>query len=231
MNPLISAASVIAAGLAVGLASIGSGIGQGTAMDIVLMIGAIFFIGLIAFISFYSYKEKILAYDEDANQNSKKSIKSTESKESQELEESTESKKSQELEESTESKESDKSTESKQSKENIHYIRPYPINGFDINLKSINGFSKSSWVWNLVVAKIVCEFIEIIYGTRERIIYARIYYFYDGRPLPARRIVSCKVSNHLRDMTIRSSHIMLLEFNEINKSYKIFRIFHANDSI
>ena len=219
MNPLISAASVIAAGLAVGLASIGSGIGQGTAMDIVLMIGAIFFIGLIAFISFYSYKEKILAYDEDANQNSKKSIKSTESKESQELEES------------TESKESDKSTESKQSKENIHYIRPYPINGFDINLKSINGFSKSSWVWNLVVAKIVCEFIEIIYGTRERIIYARIYYFYDGRPLPARRIVSCKVSNHLRDMTIRSSHIMLLEFNEINKSYKIFRIFHANDSI
>jgi F0F1-type ATP synthase membrane subunit c/vacuolar-type H+-ATPase subunit K len=31
MNPLISAASVIAAGLAVGLASIGPGIGQGTA--------------------------------------------------------------------------------------------------------------------------------------------------------------------------------------------------------
>lgn len=31
MNPLIAAASVIAAGLAVGLASIGPGIGQGTA--------------------------------------------------------------------------------------------------------------------------------------------------------------------------------------------------------
>ncbi|KAL6497220.1 hypothetical protein OROGR_029149 [Orobanche gracilis] len=31
MNPLISAASVIAAGLAVGLASIGPGFGQGTA--------------------------------------------------------------------------------------------------------------------------------------------------------------------------------------------------------
>ncbi len=31
MNPLISAAYVIAAGLAVGLASIGLGIGQGTA--------------------------------------------------------------------------------------------------------------------------------------------------------------------------------------------------------
>ena len=31
MNPLISAASVIAAGLAVGLGSIGPGIGQGTA--------------------------------------------------------------------------------------------------------------------------------------------------------------------------------------------------------
>ncbi|KAL6543042.1 40S ribosomal protein S2 [Orobanche hederae] len=31
MNPLISAASVIAAGLAVGLASIGPGIGQGIA--------------------------------------------------------------------------------------------------------------------------------------------------------------------------------------------------------
>jgi F-type H+-transporting ATPase subunit c len=31
MNPLISAASVIAAGLAVSLASIGPGIGQGTA--------------------------------------------------------------------------------------------------------------------------------------------------------------------------------------------------------
>nr|YP_001687209.1 ATP synthase CF0 C subunit [Aneura mirabilis]B0YPM3.1 RecName: Full=ATP synthase subunit C, plastid; AltName: Full=ATP synthase F0 sector subunit C; AltName: Full=ATPase subunit III; AltName: Full=Lipid-binding protein [Aneura mirabilis]ABS54470.1 ATP synthase CF0 subunit III [Aneura mirabilis] len=31
MNPLIPAASVIAAGLAVGLASIGPGIGQGTA--------------------------------------------------------------------------------------------------------------------------------------------------------------------------------------------------------
>ncbi len=30
MNPLISAASVIAVGLAVGLASIGPGIGQGT---------------------------------------------------------------------------------------------------------------------------------------------------------------------------------------------------------
>lgn len=32
MNPLISAASVITAGLAVGLASIGSGIGQGTTL-------------------------------------------------------------------------------------------------------------------------------------------------------------------------------------------------------
>ncbi|KAL0545848.1 hypothetical protein IC582_015744 [Cucumis melo] len=31
MNPLISTASVIAAGLAIGLASIGPGIGQGTA--------------------------------------------------------------------------------------------------------------------------------------------------------------------------------------------------------
>ena len=31
MNPLIAAASVIAAGLAVGLASIGPGVGQGTA--------------------------------------------------------------------------------------------------------------------------------------------------------------------------------------------------------
>ena len=31
MNPIISAASVIAAGLAVGLAAIGPGIGQGTA--------------------------------------------------------------------------------------------------------------------------------------------------------------------------------------------------------
>nr|YP_009547718.1 ATP synthase CFO C subunit [Leptochilus hemionitideus]AYW16766.1 ATP synthase CFO C subunit [Leptochilus hemionitideus] len=31
MNPLISAASVIAAGLAAGLASIGPGVGQGTA--------------------------------------------------------------------------------------------------------------------------------------------------------------------------------------------------------
>nr|YP_010444694.1 ATP synthase CFO C subunit [Schizaea medusa]YP_010444797.1 ATP synthase CFO C subunit [Schizaea dichotoma]YP_010444939.1 ATP synthase CFO C subunit [Schizaea poeppigiana]UTJ90185.1 ATP synthase CFO C subunit [Schizaea medusa]UTJ90349.1 ATP synthase CFO C subunit [Schizaea dichotoma]UTJ90431.1 ATP synthase CFO C subunit [Schizaea poeppigiana] len=31
MNPLISAASVVAAGLAVGLASIGPGVGQGTA--------------------------------------------------------------------------------------------------------------------------------------------------------------------------------------------------------
>ncbi|KAI5672777.1 hypothetical protein M9H77_13141 [Catharanthus roseus] len=30
MNPLISTASIIAAGLAVGLASIGSGVGQGT---------------------------------------------------------------------------------------------------------------------------------------------------------------------------------------------------------
>ena len=30
MNPIISAASVIAAGLAVGLASIGPGVGQGT---------------------------------------------------------------------------------------------------------------------------------------------------------------------------------------------------------
>jgi len=137
MNPLISTASVIAAGLAVGLASIGSGIGQDT---IVLIIGAIFLIGLIAFISFYSYKEKNLASEEE----------STESTESEKSTQSTEWKESQELEESTES---DKSTESKQSKENIHYIRPYPINGFDINLKSINGFSKSSWVWNLVVAK------------------------------------------------------------------------------
>ena len=57
-----------------------------------------------------SYKEKNLAYDEDANQNSKKSIKSKESKESQESEESiksTESKESQESEESTESTESE----------------------------------------------------------------------------------------------------------------------------
>ncbi|KAL5067274.1 hypothetical protein RYX36_018161, partial [Vicia faba] len=33
MNPLIAAASVIAAGLAVGLASIGPGVGQGTAVE------------------------------------------------------------------------------------------------------------------------------------------------------------------------------------------------------
>jgi Carboxyl transferase domain len=55
-------------------------------------------------------KEKNLAYDEDANQNSKKSIKSKESKESQESEESiksTEFKESQESEESTESTESE----------------------------------------------------------------------------------------------------------------------------
>ena len=50
-------------------------------------------------------KEKNLAYDEDANQNSKKSKKSTESKESQESEESTESKESEESTESTESEE------------------------------------------------------------------------------------------------------------------------------
>ncbi|KAJ6362523.1 hypothetical protein OIU78_002845 [Salix suchowensis] len=36
MNPLISAASVIAAGLAVGLASIGPGVGQGTAAGLAL---------------------------------------------------------------------------------------------------------------------------------------------------------------------------------------------------
>ncbi|KAH9724693.1 ATPase protein 9 [Citrus sinensis] len=37
MNPLISAASVIAAGLAVGLASIGPGVGQGTAAGALLL--------------------------------------------------------------------------------------------------------------------------------------------------------------------------------------------------
>ena len=50
-------------------------------------------------------KEKNLAYDEDANQNSKKSKRSTESKESQESEESTEYKESEESTESTESEE------------------------------------------------------------------------------------------------------------------------------
>ena len=109
MNPLISAASVIAAGLAVGLASIGSGIGQDT---IVLIIGAIFCIGLIAFISFYSYKEKILGSEEESTESteSEKSTESTECKESQELEESTESEKSTE---STECKESQELEESK----------------------------------------------------------------------------------------------------------------------
>nr|YP_010292479.1 acetyl-CoA carboxylase carboxyltransferase beta subunit [Carex sp. SCSB-B-000526]YP_010292502.1 acetyl-CoA carboxylase carboxyltransferase beta subunit [Carex sp. SCSB-B-000526]ULQ64411.1 acetyl-CoA carboxylase carboxyltransferase beta subunit [Carex sp. SCSB-B-000526]ULQ64434.1 acetyl-CoA carboxylase carboxyltransferase beta subunit [Carex sp. SCSB-B-000526] len=67
-------------------------------------------------------KEKNLAsaYDEDANQNSKKSIKSeesTESEESQESEESTESEESQESEESTESEESQESEESTESTE------------------------------------------------------------------------------------------------------------------
>jgi len=60
------------------------------------------------------------AYDEDANQNSKKSIKSeesTESEESQESEESTESEESQESEESTESEESQESEESTESEE------------------------------------------------------------------------------------------------------------------
>jgi len=67
-------------------------------------------------------KEKNLAsaYDEDANQNSKKSIKSeesTESEESQESEESTESEESQESEKSTESEESQESEESTESEE------------------------------------------------------------------------------------------------------------------
>ena len=61
-------------------------------------------IGLITVFCYYAYKykDKNLAYDEDANPNSKKSIKSTESNKSQESEESTESKES---EESTESEE------------------------------------------------------------------------------------------------------------------------------
>jgi len=75
-------------------------------------------------------KEKNLAsaYDEDANQNSKKSIKSeesTESEESQESEESTESEESQESEESTESEESqesEESEESQKSEEDIPYM-------------------------------------------------------------------------------------------------------------
>ena len=76
-------------------------------------------------------KEKNLAYDEDANQNSKKSIKSeesTESDESQESEESTkyeeseESTKYEESEESTESDESQESEESTESEEDIPYM-------------------------------------------------------------------------------------------------------------
>jgi hypothetical protein len=204
---LLYITSVFFAGLAVRLASIGSGIGEGAPLDIVFIIGAIFFISLIAFIYFYSFKEKILAYDEDANQNSKKSMKSTGSRESQQ------------------------STECNKSKEDKPSIRPYPINGFDINLKYINGFSKPSWIWNLLVAKIICESISIVNGSRERSIYARIYYFYDGWLLPSRRFVSCKLSSHLRDTTILGSHILVLEFDEINKSYKIFRILNANDSI
>ena len=175
-------------------------------MHLVVMIATVFFF-LIGLFCFFSYK----TYYEDANQNSKEC-------------------KSKELQESTKSYKLDKSTEPNPNKD-IHYIRPYPINGFDINLRSINGFSKSSWVWNLVLAKIVCESIEIMNGTRERVIYARIYYFYDGRQLPARGFVSCKLINYLRDTTIQSSDLMLLEFNEINKSYKIFRIFRAYDSI
>jgi len=65
------------------------------------------------------YKE-ITDVDEDANQNSKKLIKSeesTESEESQESEESTESEESQESEESTESEESQESEESTESEE------------------------------------------------------------------------------------------------------------------
>jgi hypothetical protein len=195
------------AGLAVGLASIRSGIGEGASLDIVFIIGAIFFISLIAFIYFYSFKEKILAYDEDANQNSKKSMKSTVSRELQQ------------------------STECNNSKEDKPSIRPYPINGFDINLKSINGFSKPLWIWNLLVAKIICESISIVNHSQERIIYARIYFFYNGWLFPSRRFVSCKLSSHLRNTTILGSHILVLEFDEIEKSYKIFKIFNTNDSI
>ena len=62
-------------------------------------------------------KEKNLAYDEDANQNSKKSEESTESEESHESEESTEYEESQESEESTKYEESEESTESEESQE------------------------------------------------------------------------------------------------------------------
>ena len=158
------------AGLAVRVASIESGIGEGASLDIVFIIGAIFFISLIAFISFYSFKEKILAYDEDANQNSKKSMKSTGSRK---------------LQQSTE----------------------------------------PSWIWNLLVAKIICESISIVNHSQERIIYARIYFFYNGWLFPSRRFVSCKLSSHLRNTTILGSHILVLEFDEIEKSYKIFKIF------
>nr|YP_010290469.1 acetyl-CoA carboxylase carboxyltransferase beta subunit [Carex gibba]YP_010290486.1 acetyl-CoA carboxylase carboxyltransferase beta subunit [Carex gibba]ULQ64323.1 acetyl-CoA carboxylase carboxyltransferase beta subunit [Carex gibba]ULQ64340.1 acetyl-CoA carboxylase carboxyltransferase beta subunit [Carex gibba] len=57
-------------------------------------------------------KEKNLAYDEDANQNSKKSEESTEYEESHESEEPTESEESQESSESTEYEESQESSES-----------------------------------------------------------------------------------------------------------------------
>jgi len=52
MNPLFYVTSIFFAGLAMGLASIGSGIGQGTPLDIV---GALLLIGLIAVFCYYSF--------------------------------------------------------------------------------------------------------------------------------------------------------------------------------
>jgi len=72
MNPLFYVTSIFFAGLAMGLASIGSGIGQGTPLDIV---GAILLIGLIAVFCYYSYKYKEKTLITESK--SKKSQKST----------------------------------------------------------------------------------------------------------------------------------------------------------
>ena len=165
----------------------------------------------------YKDKEKNLAYDEDANPNSKKSRKSTGYKGSQESTEfedegSSENYTNTEFSENESSEnytDTDTDTEiqaEEYSECSMDQVHPYPFHGFGFNIRCINGVFRT-WI----VAK-VHRIGMINKDSKRQIVWARVH-FYCPNPMPAPLIVECRLSDQLRHQPISIGNFVVVEYN------------------
>ena len=169
---------------------------------------------------FLSYKEKNLAYDEDAHQNSKNSteLELEESKDSTQKEGSSE--------DYTESSEDEYPSEEGYFMDHFYY----PFRDFDLNVRAraINGFDIRGPFWTWSLGKV--HFIDL--DTKGTILWVWVQIlFYYPTPMPTPLILRCRLSEDLGAHPIWTGDFVLLEYdmNEeyfLNRTFNIIKIFN-----